>query len=248
MLIINADDLGRTREATDNSIRCFNLGLITSASAMVFMSDSERAAESTLAARLESGLHLNLDTPIVGPNLPPRMEQYHQRIVRYLRRWKWTQVIYNPSLKKEFCYIFQAQFDEYCRLYGKEPIHIDGHHHMHLCSNMVVDHIIPRGMRVRRNFTFVYGEKELINRIYRKLIDGWLTRRYICTDAFFSIEPIQEIHRLGNIFQLARSRNVELMTHPADREQYKFLLSPKYRALIEGISMGTHRMLSQFPR
>ena len=248
MLIVTADDIGRTREATDNSLHCYRLGLITSSSAMVFMSDSERAAESALSAGLESGLHLNLDLPFDTQSLPPRLRHHHQQVVRYLGKWKWTQIIYNPSLRESFRYVFQAQYDEYRRLFGEEPLKIDGHHHMHLSMNMIADRVIPPGIRVRRNFTFGRGEKDLINRFYRKLLDHWLARRYICTDAFFSIEPLQDRSRLKKNIALANSRHVEIMTHPGVQEQYEFLLGPEYRTLIQDIPMGTHRMLSPIPR
>ncbi len=43
MIVINADDLGRTEAETEAALSCFNQGRITSTSAMVFMEDSERA-------------------------------------------------------------------------------------------------------------------------------------------------------------------------------------------------------------
>jgi predicted glycoside hydrolase/deacetylase ChbG (UPF0249 family) len=154
MLIINADDLGRTSETTDNIISCFRRGRITSASAMVFMSDSERAAAAAAVAGLESGLHLNLDLPFDGPGVPPRLQERHGCVVAYLRGGRWKQLTYNPLLKNAFRYVYQAQYDEYGRLFGREPAKIDGHDHMHLCMNMLADRIIPLGKRVRRNLTF----------------------------------------------------------------------------------------------
>lgn len=245
MLIVNADDLGMAAEVTDNIIACFRRGRITSASAMVFMSDSERAAGSAAAVGLESGLHLNLDLPLDGPDLPPQLQDHHRRVVEYLRRGKWKQLLYNPSLKKGFCYVFQAQYDEYCRLFGREPMKIDGHDHMHLCMNMVVDRVIPRGMRVRRNLTFTRGQRNFVNRLYRRLVDAWMVRRYICSDAFFAIDPVWNLPRQERIVQRAHSCNVELMVHPGLREEYEHLLGPAYEALIQGVPMGTYRMLSK---
>ena len=63
MLIINADDLGRSRAETDAALRCYKAGRITSVSAMVFMSDSERAAEVARENELDVGLHLNFGEP-----------------------------------------------------------------------------------------------------------------------------------------------------------------------------------------
>ena len=45
MLIINADDWGRSVAETDAALKCCKGGRITSLSAMAFMEDSERAAD-----------------------------------------------------------------------------------------------------------------------------------------------------------------------------------------------------------
>src|ERR1700758_5164513 len=45
ILIINADDWGRDHETTQRILECTLRGTVSSASAMVFMEDSERAAE-----------------------------------------------------------------------------------------------------------------------------------------------------------------------------------------------------------
>lgn len=243
MLIINADDLGRTREATDNTLQCYQMGLVTSASVMVFMSDSERAAEMAVSAGMETGLHLNLDIPFDLSDIPLRLKQQHRQVVRYLRLSKWAQVVYNPSLRNSFRYAFDAQIEEYRRLFREDPTHIDGHHHMHLCLNMVLGRLIPPGMRVRRNFTFASGEKDPVNRFYRKLMDRWLLRRYICSDSFFSIEPIEDLPRLRAIVRLGRQENVELMTHPGKGDEYSFLQTPQFHGLINEAPRGTHRML-----
>jgi predicted glycoside hydrolase/deacetylase ChbG (UPF0249 family) len=212
---------------------------------MVFMKDSSRAAELALVAGLETGLHLNLTLPFDGPGLPPRLEENYDPVMRYLRRGVWAGLIYNPFLKKYFDYVFKAQYDEYCRLYGREPAQIDGHHHMHLCINIVGGHIIPSGLRVRRNFTFSVGEKDIINRSYRRLIDMWLVRRYCCADKFFSIEPVSDSQRLIRIVRLAHSSNVEIVVHPARAEQNSYLKSAQYRDLIMSVPKGTYRMLSR---
>ncbi|PYL02866.1 MAG: chitooligosaccharide deacetylase, partial [Verrucomicrobia bacterium] len=59
MLIINADDWGCSVAETDAALRCYKGGRITSVSAMVFMEDSERAAELAKENELDVGLHLN---------------------------------------------------------------------------------------------------------------------------------------------------------------------------------------------
>jgi predicted glycoside hydrolase/deacetylase ChbG (UPF0249 family) len=210
---------------------------------MVFMSDSCRAAALAKDVGLETGLHLNFSLPFDGPTPSPRLLEFQRPIVAYLRRGKWPQVVYNPFLKQNFEYVYKAQFDEYCHLYNKTPDKIDGHNHMHLCMNMMVTRLCPVGQRMRRTFSFRPGEKPLINRLYRKWLDRRLLRYYSCADFFFSIEPIQDHTRLGNILSLAGSFDVELMVHPAYKDHYGFLMSPIYRTLISSVPLGTYRML-----
>ena len=93
MLIINADDWGRSVAETDAALTCYREGRITSVSAMVFMVDSERAAELANAHGLDVGLHLNFSEPFTDDKCPRGLRHCHNRIVRFLKR---TQVRANP--------------------------------------------------------------------------------------------------------------------------------------------------------
>ncbi len=167
MLIINADDWGRSLAETDAAFRCYKAGRITSVSAMVFMADSERAAELAQESELDVGLHLNFSERFTGKNNSGRLGECQSRLVRYLRRNKYSQLFYNSFLRNAFSYSYHAQAEEFARLFGKPPSHIDGHHHMHLCANMLLSNLIPAGMKIRRNFSFWPGEKSRFNRAYR---------------------------------------------------------------------------------
>src|SRR5438552_7871352 len=214
MLIINADDWGRSQAETDAAQRCYQKGRVTSISAMMFMEDSERAAELAKENELDVGLHLNFAEPFTGKNYPAKLGECHGRIVRYLMGNKYAQLVYNPFLRKEFAYSYETQTAEFLRLFGKPPSHIDGHHHMHLCCNMLLSDMIPAGMQMRRNFSFWTGEKSLLNRTYRALVDQWLARRFQLPDYFFDLTQCIREKKLDRMAALAKSNNVELMTHP----------------------------------
>jgi predicted glycoside hydrolase/deacetylase ChbG (UPF0249 family) len=79
MLIINADDWGRSPVETDAVLRCYQEGRITSVSAMVFMEDSERAAELARENELDVGLHVAFAELFTGGNYPGKLDQYHGR-------------------------------------------------------------------------------------------------------------------------------------------------------------------------
>lgn len=236
MLIVNADDYGLNIETTDRILTCYSGKRIHSASAMTFMADSERAAFLAKETGLPVGLHLNLDEEMTGPQLPAKLREYHQATNSYLNARKWNQIIYNPFLRNTFNYVFQAQWDEFCRLYGEEPRRLDGHHHWHLCMNMLLSGKIPKGIQVRRNFTFFTGEKSPLNRLYRRLVDLWLQANFLCTDAFFSMTPINlglsPQEKLRRPIMLSAFSTVEILFHPGNEHDFMFLLSPEWEDMI----------------
>src|SRR6266436_9234499 len=99
MLIINADDWGRSVAETDSALKYYKEATITSASAMVFMADSERAAELARENDLDVGLHLNFSEPFTGKNHSTDLNQCQRKIYRYLKGNKYAQLVYNPFLR-----------------------------------------------------------------------------------------------------------------------------------------------------
>jgi predicted glycoside hydrolase/deacetylase ChbG (UPF0249 family) len=239
MLIINADDFGRTIEETDVALQCFKQGRITSATAMMFMADSERAARLANEVGLPVGLHLNLSQNYTGELPAPSPATAHRRVVRFLSASKYCIFIYHPFLRSAFRQVFESQIQEFVRLFGKAPSHIDGHQHRHLCLNMVLDRVIPKGYRVRRNFTYLEREKGVINRSYRKAIDSRLAKDYFLTDYFFSLSDSLKRNLLKKISHLANSTNVELMTHPVNVHEGEWLLSGLFNLFTKDLSLGS---------
>ena len=222
-LIINADDWGIDRLTTDRTLECVGRGAVTSVSAMVFMEDSERAAALARERGIEAGLHLNLTTTFSGACCSLKLKERQQELARYLLWHRLAQVVFHPGLIRSFEYVVLAQLDEYRRLYGADPERLDGHHHMHLCANILLEGLLPRGTLVRRNFSFQTGEKSFMNRLYRYFVDAVLGRRHRLVDFFFSLEPFEVPGRLQRMCSLADQFVVEVETHPASLEEYLFL-------------------------
>jgi chitin disaccharide deacetylase len=243
MVIVNADDWGRSCIDTDAALTCFSAGRITSVSAMVFMEDSERAATIAKDAEIDVGLHLNLSQLFTGECRDRVLREYHERIVRFLTSNKYAVLLYNPFLRKHFRYVYHSQVEEFLRLYGKPPTHIDGHHHKHLCANMLLDNVIPAGEKVRRNFTFGTKEKSLINRTYRGVVDRWLACRYSLTDFFYALPHCFQAGRASGLVDLPDRAKVEIMTHPARADEYASLMSHEYFEMISKLEMGTYSSL-----
>ncbi len=240
MIIVNADDWGRDRSDTDAALACYERGRLCSASAMVFMSDSERAAEVAEGVGIDVGLHVNFSEGFTDAKVDPRVQEAHNKVRRFLHRSKYALLLYNPLLCQEFAVAYQAQWEEFARLYKRPPSHIDGHQHMHLATNVLAQRLLPVGARVRRSFSFRAREKGFVNRLYRRAVDRILAGRYRITDYFFALSQHRSIERLGLVMDLAVESVVELMTHPRNPMEYEILMSDRYVDAVSRVHLARH--------
>jgi len=222
-LIINADDWGRDCETTDRICECMRRGAVSSSSAMVFMADSERAAELALENGFDVGLHLNFTTAFSSARISPRLAEHQDLLRRYLRSNPIAKMVFHPGLAKAFRYVLSAQLEEFERLYKFPPRRIDGHHHMHLCANVLLGRLLPEGVIARRSFSFLPGDRRGLRVPYRSAIDRLLAKRHRIVDLFFSIAPLRPAERLHQIADLSHRFLVELETHPVIPAEYHFL-------------------------
>ncbi len=237
-LIVNADDWGRTYETTQRTLECVSAGSVSAVSAMVFMEDSERAAAVAREHGIDAGLHLNLTTAFTAPKCPAALAQRHAELASYLRR-PFAHVMFHPGLVRSFEYVVAAQVDEYRRLYGGDPDRLDGHHHAHLCANVMYGGLLAPGTIVRRNFYFERGEKSFCNRWFRSFSDRMLARRHRLVDFFFSIAPLDPADRLRRIFALGRHFVIEVETHPINPAEHRFLARGRIFGLLDGVPIAS---------
>ncbi len=243
MLIINADDLGRSPAATDNTLACHAHHRLSSTSAMVYMVDSERGAERALASGIDVGFHLNLSESFTGPAVPSRLRESHERIRRFLKSSKYALLLFHPFLRAQFREVFHIQHEEFLRLYRRPPSHLDGHQHLHLSSNVLLEGLLPPGTKVRRSFSFQAGEKSLVNRWYRGAVDRRLARQHQLTDHFFALSQNMRPDRLTRIMTLAQSSNVELMTHPEIPVEHAYLMSDEFQRALSPVRLAGYDAL-----
>jgi len=83
MLIINADDWGRSVAETDAALRCYKGGRTTSVSAMVFMEDSERAAELAKENELDGRIASEFYRQFTANPCGSTLANHHDKIVRF---------------------------------------------------------------------------------------------------------------------------------------------------------------------
>jgi chitin disaccharide deacetylase len=172
--------------------------------------------------------------------VPDPLRYSHEKVTRFLNRSRYALLLYNPFLRNELRLLVNAQLEEFARLYHRSPTHIDGHRHLHLCTNVLIDHIIPRGRKVRRSFSFCPGEKSGLNRAYRAVVSWWLRRHYITSDHFFCLRQCIEKNRLARVATVAREAPVELMTHPHNPVESNYLLSDDYSNQFRNVPMGSY--------
>ena len=161
----------------------------------------------------------------------------------YFRSGPMAFLIYNPLLTSALNDAYRGQREEFLRRYGREPSHLDGHQHAHLCANMLIDTIIPEGEKVRRTFHFWPGEKSVVNRTARRFLNYLVDRRYRSTDYFFALSQSIGGERLARIKRVAQTATVEIMTHPVVAREQSFILGEEFAAFVDGLEAGTYASL-----
>lgn len=237
-IIMNADDWGRDTLTTGRTRECVRQGTVSSVSAMVWMADSERSAAVAREEAIDAGLHLNLTSAFTSADVPVRVREHHEKVVRYLRSSRIASVIYHPGLRRSFEYVVAAQIDQYEHLYGAPPFRIDGHHHMHLSANVLMGKLLPECTVVRRSFSFRRGEKSLANRAFRRSVNAILARRHRLADFFFALPPM-DATRLRGILCLGADSVVELECHPVNPDEYAFLTSGGISRCSEAVELSS---------
>ena len=197
------------------------LGSVSSASAMVFMEDSERAATLARERKVDVGLHLNFTTPFSTTGAIGRLAEHQKRVSGFLLRNRLSQVMYHPGLASSFEYLVAAQVEEYPQTLRWSRTHRWSPSHAPVREVVLLGELMPTGTLVRRNFSSVPGEKSWANRFYRKSMDRLLKRRHRLADYLFSLAPVEPPGTLRRIISLARHAVVELETHPVNPDEYR---------------------------
>lgn len=252
LLIVTADDVGRDAYATDNTLECLRAGRITSASAMVYMKDSDRASILAREARLPAGLHINVSEAFTDPATPPQVRARQARLVRrfgsdrgrQLRRWS-----YDPLIRADVEACIVDQIERFSELYGAFPSNVDGHQHVHLCPNVFLARSLPSGMRMRRTLD-TYPLKRSPHAVARALRERMIARRFAGTDYFFDIAEVDPRRGCGPAaagLRLADRASVEVMTHPGFNCERECLMSPEWEQALRGRVLGSFADLESAP-
>jgi chitin disaccharide deacetylase len=234
MLIVNADDFGATATATDAICRTFDAEVITSASAMVWMKDSPRAAGIAIERALPLGLHLNLTLPFSGLDMSRSVQERQLRLTEIFTRDGWWREAGRPVDRKLLHAAIEDQVERFCKQFG-QPTHIDGHHHVHL-YDAVLD-LLPQRWPIRPPLRTLAQVDARPNRR-----EGRLHRRFRAPDLAFTLGSLQPATGDGVLKALdcARRLCVEVVAHPLVAEDMEFLLSTGWRATLDSLTLGSY--------
>jgi chitin disaccharide deacetylase len=243
LLIVNADDYGHDRAATDLTIECFGRGQLSSATAMMYMPDSERAAALALEHDLPTGLHLNFTEPFADPATPSavreRQAEACRRIGHNLRLYSW---IYDISVRSMVDDAIRDQAERFEMLFGRPPTHVDGHNHVQVCPNVALASTLPS--RRIRNALWAWPERHTVMGAMRSL-RGRLVNRRLQTTRYFA--DITETHRPGMdarrspLLACSRQTSVEVMAHPGFAHELEALREPTWQEALADLALGSYR-------
>jgi predicted glycoside hydrolase/deacetylase ChbG (UPF0249 family) len=125
-LIVNADDFGLTRGVSRGILACYQTGIVTSTTLMVNRGADPAQLDELRSSGLGVGLHVNLTlgTPISDPRRVASLLDRQGQFVREAR------VQAERAIPDEARIEMGNQIEEFQRLMGRFPTHLDSHHHV----------------------------------------------------------------------------------------------------------------------
>lgn len=201
ILIVNADDLGRTRGINEGIFRAHERGLVTSATLMVIYPAAQQAAEQMADyPDLGVGLHVQLSggRPLLPPESVPSLVDEAGRLPA---KPDGLSAATADQIRVEV----QAQFERFRELTGQLPTHLDGHHHclrQPLVAEALIEVARPRKLPIRR----------ASSQIARWLQQAGVPTTDLFLEDFYGPDATLEV--LLQLLDQAGSGSTEIMVHP----------------------------------
>jgi len=243
LLIVNADDWGLAPQHTNAIAACFQARRISSATGMVHMRDSERAATIARAENLPIGLHLNFAEAFDAPDVTPEVRERQRLVVDSFSRGPWHRWGFNHRLFGTVSDAIRDQIQEFVRIYHGFPTHVDGHQHLHQNLTVLSSRAFPAQTKMRATFTFAPGEKSVSNRVARAVVNRLMRSRFRGPRYFVSIRALYPA--LGGAglakLDLLRRGSLEVMTHPGWADEFDVLMSDDWQRILQTRAIGSYR-------
>lgn len=238
LLIVTADDYGYSEVVTDATLNAYAGGGISATSAMMFMRDTERAAEAAPDG-LAIGLHLNLSLPYEAASIPAAVSDRQLRMTEMFTSASWQDG--SPKLdrkrRKTLADVVADQTERFQKLFG-EPTHIDGHHHVHLHPR-VLD-LLPCTIPTRPRPTIPSRLDLPAGRSERSF-----QRRFVSASAALDLRRLHpDLGGVGLVvLERARTVPLEVFCHPRKDDELEALISPKWKSVLDRLRVGTYQDL-----
>ncbi len=202
VLIVNADDLGRTPGINEGIFQAHREGIVTSATLMVNYDASRLAARDLpLHPSLGVGLHVALTGGV--PTLPP--EQVPSLVDTEGRLPAKPEGLGAPSPEEVLAEV-RAQLALFRVLTGRLPTHLDSHHHSHRRPEVLAALVT---VAAESNLPVRLAAPEMASRLRQA---GVATTDHFVADFF---GPATTLESLVEILERLPSGVTELMCHPA---------------------------------
>lgn len=250
LLIVNADDWGAFRAGTDAIEFCFETGAISSATAMVYMADSQRAAEIAARRQRPIGLHLNLTQELDASSVPTPVRERQRQLRGHfaaLRRRRWL-LSADPRVHRLVSGAIEDQLEEFRRLYGREPTHVDSHHHVHVCPDVFLSSAMAPGLRVRQTLSPLPGARA--GNPARWLKHQILAWRFLTAARFWRARETSGVGSvpIATAVEHARREAVEIMVHPSFPDEREALRSDAWLECLRHAPLAAYPALGDAPQ
>jgi chitin disaccharide deacetylase len=242
LLIVNADDLGLSQTDTDGIIAAFAAGGISSATAMMWMTDSRRAATLTRDSALPVGLHLNLTEAYTALDVPADVAATQRRVAARIAAAGTLAYLYRPDWADDFRRCIADQLWEFVELYGRPPTHVDGHRHMHLLPNAMFAGPLGSVLRCRRPVNRTRAESVAVKHATRRVLFELVRRRFVTTRWCVSIRALDPaLGGDGVRAGLARASgaSVEVIVHPGWEDESDVVHDSAWRGALAEHRIGS---------
>ncbi|POT57601.1 chitin disaccharide deacetylase [Citrobacter amalonaticus] len=159
LLIVNADDFGLSKGQNYGIVEACRNGVVTSTTALVNGEAIEHAAQLCREVPdLAVGMHfvLTLGKPLTA--MPGLVREGR------LGKWIWQMAEEDTLPLDEIAHELECQYQRFIDLFGREPVHLDSHHHVHMFPQIfpiVAQFAVKRGIALRVDRQIVLNAADL---------------------------------------------------------------------------------------
>lgn len=232
-LIVNADDYGLTAGVSAGIRRAALQGIVTSTTAMMNMPLAEVELPKALAQcpSLGIGVHLTLTVgkPLLSPSKIPSLVDEQGN---FFRREAFVKHL--PLIKAEEAHAeWTAQVEEFVRVTGLKPDHLDSHHHSSFYTPDLFENMLELASLYRCPIRYPYNdlvsakeflpsqETEKDYEVVQTLTDKYQPQRpgHFCSDFY---AETAELEHLASILKQISTSDLacwEIMCHPANVDE-----------------------------